>query len=196
MAPHSSTLACSSVQGINKSRTWLNDFTFTFHFHFDFSLSCIGEGNGNPLQCSCLENPRDGGAWWAAVYGVAQTRTQLKWLSSSSIHLPRWLSGKDPACWCRRREFNPRVRKIPWKRKWQPTPGFLPGESHGQRSLAGYSPGGLKSKDSTKHKLPSSIISFKIWNAKLIEIPGEMGKLTVMFKIFLLESRNQGANKK
>ena len=48
-----------------------------------FSLSCIGEGNGNPLQCLCLENPRDGGAWWAAIYGVAQSRTWLKWLSSS-----------------------------------------------------------------------------------------------------------------
>ena len=46
--------------------------------HFHFSLSCTGEGNGNPLQCSCLENPRDGGAWWAAVYGVAQSQTQLK----------------------------------------------------------------------------------------------------------------------
>ena len=52
--------------------------------HFYFSLSCIGEGNGSPLQCSCLENSRDGGAWWAAVYGVAQSRTQLKRLSSSS----------------------------------------------------------------------------------------------------------------
>ena len=52
--------------------------------HFHFSLSCIGEGNGNPLQCSCLENPRDGGAWWAAVYGVAQSQTWLKWLSSNS----------------------------------------------------------------------------------------------------------------
>ena len=51
---------------------------------FHFSLSCIGEGNGNPLQCSCLENPRDGGAWWAAVYGVAQSQTRLKRLSSSS----------------------------------------------------------------------------------------------------------------
>ena len=50
---------------------------------FYFSLSCTGEGNGNPLQCSCLENPKDGGAWWAAVYGVAQSRTWLKWLSSS-----------------------------------------------------------------------------------------------------------------
>ena len=52
--------------------------------HFHFSLSCIGEGNGNPLQCSCLENPRDGGAWWAAVYGVSQNWTRLKRLSSSS----------------------------------------------------------------------------------------------------------------
>ena len=51
--------------------------------HFHFSLSFTGEGNGNPLQCSCLENPRDGGAWWAAVYGVAQSWTRLKWLSSS-----------------------------------------------------------------------------------------------------------------
>ena len=49
-----------------------------------FSLSCVGEGNGNPLQCSYLENPRDGGAWWAAIYGVAQGRTRLKWLNSSS----------------------------------------------------------------------------------------------------------------
>ena len=49
-----------------------------------FSLSCIGEGNGNPLQCSCLENPRDGRAWWAAVYGVAQSWTRLKRLSISS----------------------------------------------------------------------------------------------------------------
>ena len=57
----------------------------TEQLHFHFSLSCIGEGNGNPLQCSCLENPRDGGAWWAAVYGVAQSRTRLKRLSSSSI---------------------------------------------------------------------------------------------------------------
>ena len=58
-----------------------SDTTERLHFHF--SLSCIGKGNGNPLQCSCLENLRNGGAWWAAVYGVAQSRTWLKWLSSS-----------------------------------------------------------------------------------------------------------------
>ena len=60
-----------------------SDTTERLHFHF--SLLCIGEGNGNPLQCSCLENPRDGGAWWAAVSGVAQSQTRLKRLSSSSI---------------------------------------------------------------------------------------------------------------
>ena len=57
---------------------------WTERLHFQFSLSCVGEGNGNPLQCSCLENPRDVGAQWAAVYGAAQSRTQLKRLSSSS----------------------------------------------------------------------------------------------------------------
>ena len=59
-----------------------SDMTERLHFHF--SLSCIGEGNGNPLQCSCLENPGYGEAWWAAVSGVAQSRTHLKRLSSSS----------------------------------------------------------------------------------------------------------------
>ena len=59
-----------------------SDTTERLHFHF--SLSCIGEGNGNPLQCSCLENPRGCGAWWAAVFGVAQSRTRLKRLSNSS----------------------------------------------------------------------------------------------------------------
>ena len=59
----------------------------TERLSFHFSLSCIGEGNGTPLQRSCLENPRDEGAWWAAIYGVAQSRTRLKWLSSSSSML-------------------------------------------------------------------------------------------------------------
>ena len=63
-----------------------SDTTERLHFHF--SLSCIGEGNGNPLQCSCLENSRDRGAWWAAVYGVTQSRTWLKRFSSSSSSIP------------------------------------------------------------------------------------------------------------
>ena len=66
-----------------------SDVTKWLHFHF--SLSCIGEGNDNLLQCSCLENPRDGGAWWAAVYGVAQSPTRLKWLSS--------LAARCEVCW-------------------------------------------------------------------------------------------------
>ena len=116
-----------SLVGCNPWGREESDMTERFHFHF--SLSCIGEGNGNPLRCSCLENPRDGGAWWAAVYGVAQSWTRLKRLSSSSsflnaLFLPplplspsaiclypsttcyggllRWLSGKESACWCRR----------------------------------------------------------------------------------------------
>ena len=70
-----------------KSHGWrslVGESDRTEQLHFHFSLSRIGEGNGNPLQCSCLENPRDGGAWWAVVYGVAQSQTQLKRLSSSS----------------------------------------------------------------------------------------------------------------
>ena len=62
----------------------LEESDTTERLHFRFLLSCIGEGNGNPLQCSCLENPRDRGAWWAAISGVAQSRTRLKRLSSSS----------------------------------------------------------------------------------------------------------------
>ena len=128
MAPHSSTLAWKiswmkkpgGLQSMGSRRVGHAE-----RLHFHFSLSCIGEGHGNPLQCSCLESPRDGGAWWAAVYGVAQSRTQLKRLSSSSsflnaLFLPplppspsaiclypsttcyggllRWLSGKKSAC--------------------------------------------------------------------------------------------------
>ena len=70
-----------SLEGCSPWGRWESDMTERLHFHF--SLSCTGEGNGNPLQCSCLESPGDGGAWWAAVYGVAQ-KSWLKWLSSSS----------------------------------------------------------------------------------------------------------------
>ena len=78
MAPHSSTLAWKIpwTEESGGLQSMGSDTTEPLHFHF--SLSCIGEGNGKPLQCSCLENPRDGGAWWAAVYGLTQSRTQLK----------------------------------------------------------------------------------------------------------------------
>ena len=93
MAPHSSTLAwkipwMEEPGRLQSVRSLESDMTERLPFHI--SLSCIGEGNGNPLQCSCLENPREGEAWWAAVSGVAQSRTQLKRLSSSS--------GRDVTC--------------------------------------------------------------------------------------------------
>ena len=89
MAPHSSTLAWKipwteepgRLQSMGSLRV-----DMTERLHFDFSLSCIGEGNGNPFQCSCLDNPRDREAWWAAISGVAQSRTWLKWLSISNLH--------------------------------------------------------------------------------------------------------------
>ena len=80
------SLVCSSPWDREESDT-------TAQLPFHFSLSCIGEGNGNPLQCSCLENPRDGGAWWAAVYGVTQSRTRPKRLSSSSSSSSHWEVG-------------------------------------------------------------------------------------------------------
>ena len=104
MAPHSSTLAWKipwteepgrqqSMGSHRVGHDWATSlalFFFSFFFfHLHFSFSCIGEGNGNPLQCSCLGNPRDGEAWWAAVYGVTQSRTQLKWLSSSMENYER-----------------------------------------------------------------------------------------------------------
>ena len=90
MAPHSSTLAWKSHgrRSLVGCSPWDRKESDTIEqLRFHFSLSCVGEGNGNPLQCSCLENPRDGGAWWAAVYGVAQSRTRLKRLSSSSSYI-------------------------------------------------------------------------------------------------------------
>ena len=97
IAPHSSTPAwkipwTEEPGGLQSMGSYESDTTERLHFHF--SLSCFGEGNGNPLQCSCLENPRDGGAWWAAISGVAQSRTRLKRLSSSSSS-----SSFSLSCW-------------------------------------------------------------------------------------------------
>ena len=97
-APHSSTLPWKihgwrSLVGCCLWGCEESDTTERLHFHF--SLSSIGEGNGNPLQCSCLENPRDGGAWWAGVCGVAQSRVQLKRLSSSSSIVMPLRSGQQ-----------------------------------------------------------------------------------------------------
>ena len=99
MAPHSSTLAwkiswteepgrLQSKGSLRVGHDWATSLSL--------SLSCVGKGNGNPLQCSCLENPRDGGAWWVAVYEVAQSQTRLTWLSSSKQGNSRswWWTGR------------------------------------------------------------------------------------------------------
>ena len=104
MATHSSTLVwkipwmegpggLQSMGSLGVGHDWATSLFF--------SLSCIGEGNGNPLQCSCLENPRDGVAWWAAVYWVTQCRTRLKRLSSSSS------------------DSNIKIVSLHWKTVWQ-----------------------------------------------------------------------------
>ena len=149
----------------------------------------IGEGSGTPLHYSCLENPMYRGAWWAAVYGVAQSRTRLSnfsftfhfyalekemathssvlawripgtaepgglpsmgshrvghdWSDLAAAAAAGGSSSKEPACQCRRckrHRFSHWVRKILERRAWQPMLVFLPGASHGQRSLVGYSP--------------------------------------------------------
>ena len=106
MATHSSTLAwkipwMEEPGGLQSMGSLESDRTERLHFHF--LLSCIGEGNGNPPQCSSLENPRDEGAWWAAVYGVTQSWTRLKWLSSSRSSS----NDSNGLCfWLLRRTFN------------------------------------------------------------------------------------------
>ena len=85
----------------------------------------IGVGNGNPPQYSCLENPMDGGAWWAAVHGVAKSQTRLS-------------------------DFTSLFTFMHWRRKWQPTPESLPGESQGRGSLVGCRPWGRTESDTTE----------------------------------------------
>ena len=135
MAPHSSTLAWkipwAEEPGMLQS---MGSLRVGHDWATSLSLSCIGEGNGNPLQCSCLENPRDGGAWWAAVYGVAQSRTRLTRPSRHLIQLllllPLFFSHHD-CCWlmlCRFLLFF-FIKFLPWSLR-MPTP--LPRSSFGE----------------------------------------------------------------
>ena len=96
----------------------------TERLHFHFSLSCIGGRNGNPLQCSCLENARGGGAWWAAIYGVSQNRTQLKRLSSSGRNKEN-VSGKEKIHCIVMSEFN-MSDVLAWRIPGTGEPGGLP----------------------------------------------------------------------
>ena len=108
MATHSSTLAWkvpwTEEPGGLQSMGLLRVGT-TERLHFRSSLSCIGEGNGTPLQYSCLKNPRDGGAWWASIYGVAQSRTRLKRLSSSSSMEPMLLEWITVGSFCKQKRI-------------------------------------------------------------------------------------------
>ena len=113
-----------------------------------------GGGNGNLLQCSCLGNPMGQWSfWWATVHGVTKSWTRLSdftFFLYTYMGFPGGASAKEPTCQRRRHNrhgFDPWVGKIPWRREWQPTPVFLPGESHGQRRLAGYSPWDRKESD-------------------------------------------------
>ena len=111
-----------SFQGLMTDKC-ASTMSFTIWFYFNPSLR---EGNGNPLQYSCLENPMDGGAWWAAVHGVARSRTRL---SDWAISLFTFMH---------------------WRRKWQPTPVFLPGKSQGRGSLVGCRLWGRTESDTTE----------------------------------------------
>ena len=120
MAPHSSTFAWKIPWTEEPGRLQsMGSLRVRHDWATSLSLSCIGEGNGNPLQCSCLENPRDGEAWWAAVYGVEQSRTRLKQLSSSSssregnrwkerttMEVKMWESSEKKNFWLGRRSFH------------------------------------------------------------------------------------------
>ena len=176
MAPDSSTLAWKipwmEEPGRLQSMGSPRDTTERLHFHF--SLSCIGEGNGNPLQCSCLENPRGGRAWWADVYGVTRNWTRLKLLSSSSFFRGKrrrqWHPHSSTLVWKIRWTEEPgglqsmgslRVGHdwatslslftfMHWRRKWKPTPVFLSGESQGWGSPVGYHLWGHTELDTTE----------------------------------------------
>ena len=105
---------------------------FCIPFHLQGSLCYVGEGNGTPLQYSCLENPMDGGAWWATVHEVGKTQTQLS-------------------------DFLSLFTFMHWRRKWQPTPVVLPGESQGWGSLVGCRLWGCTESDTLK-QFSSSIV--------------------------------------
>ena len=144
------------VHGVATSRIWLSAFSFTFHF----SLSRIGEGNGNPLQCSCLENPRDGGAWWASVYGVTQSRTRLKRLSSSS-------SSKESTCNAGDLGLIPALGRSPGE--WKDYPLQYSGLENSMDNILH----GVAESDMTE---PLSLASFCIVNSCMFHVSWEVGR--------------------
>ena len=134
--------------------------------HFHFSLSCIGEGNGNPLHCSCLENPRDGEAWWAAIYGVAQSRTRLKRLSSSSssfyMGFPDSSAGKESICNVGNPGSIPGLGRSLAEGIGYPLQYSCLENPRGQRSLVGYSSWGRKESHTTERHSTAFLFFFQL----------------------------------
>ena len=154
MATHSSVLAWEihgqrSLVGYSpwgrRVKTQLSDFHFTFKMKNQVLLQeglCL-------LAISFL---------FQLIYFFFKCKGEILIVIKIEHRLPRWLSGKGPICQCRRYKFNPQVRKIPWRRKWQPAPVLLPGESPWlQRSPVGYSPQGCKALGTTKRVNSSKI---------------------------------------
>ena len=129
-----------SLEGCSPWGRWGSDTTERLHFHFP--LSCLGEGNGNPLQCSCLENPRDGGARWAAIYGVTQSRTRLRQLSSSSsreravlrMH-PQFRKKKGKTVSMKTKLSGRNLVSIPSKWGWRPRKALWDSSVHSAKTL-------------------------------------------------------------
>ena len=143
----------ATVHGVAKSRTRLSDFTFTFHFHalekematHSSVLAWRIPGTGEPGGLPSMGSHRVSHNWSDLAAAAATLSLHRNLAVSASAGLLRWLSSKESAYQCRRHRrcgFDLWVGKIPWRREWQITASFLPGKFHGQRSLAGYSPGG------------------------------------------------------
>ena len=133
----------TAVHGVTKSRTLLSDFTFTSHVHA-LEKEMATHFSGLAWRIPGIEEP--GGLPSMGSHRVGHDSSNLVAAARSFSGFPGGASGKEPACQCRRAGFDPWVRNIPWRQEWQPIPVFLPGKSHEQRTLAGYSPWGHKSR--------------------------------------------------
>ena len=153
----------AAVHGVTKSRTRLSDFTFTFHF---YALEKEMATHSNVLAWRIPGTVEPGGLPSMGLHRVGHDWSNL---AAAAAGLPWWLSGRESACQCRRCGFNPWVRKIPWRRKWQLTPVLLPDESRGQKSQVGYSPRVCKESDMTE-QLSNNNIKWKYYSKNILHM--------------------------